>query len=106
MTDAREPGLPPLQFVGVDMAQEVFEWAVHEMQGTHRRPIPRRGLRRCWKRSRTAVMGLIVIEATGGLERRAGRVPVAPRSAGGGGQPPCRTRVRAQHGAFGQDRRH
>jgi len=27
--DVRESTLPPLEFVGVDMAQQAFEWALH-----------------------------------------------------------------------------
>src|SRR5207237_1292661 len=37
MTNAnvRESRLPPLEFVGVDMAQQAFEWTLHGVRGTH-----------------------------------------------------------------------
>jgi transposase len=70
MTDAREPGLPPLQFVGVDMAQEVFEWAVHRIQGTHTAANNEEGFATLLEALKDRGLGLIVIEATGGLERR------------------------------------
>jgi hypothetical protein len=38
MTNAREPTSRLLQVIGVDMAQQVFEWAVHGVPGTHTVP--------------------------------------------------------------------
>jgi transposase len=70
MTDAREPGLPPLQFVGVDIAQEAFEWAVHRIQGTHTAANNEEGFATLLEALKDRGLGLIVIEATGGLERR------------------------------------
>ena len=35
---ARESTSRPLQFIGVDMAQQAFDWAVHGEPGTHRLP--------------------------------------------------------------------
>ena len=43
MTNAREPTAQSLQFVGVDMAQQAFEWAVHGVPGTHSVPNDKAG---------------------------------------------------------------
>lgn len=90
MTNAREPTSRPLQFIGVDMAQQVFEWAIHGVPGTRTVGNHEEGFAALLEALKNLPVGLIVMEATGGLERRlAGfllrhRLPVAvvnPRSA-------------------------
>jgi transposase len=70
MTNAREPTSRPLQFIGVDMAQQVFEWAVHGVQGTHTVSNNEEGFETLFEALKDLRVGLIVMEATGGLERR------------------------------------
>jgi transposase len=71
MTNAevRESTSPPLQFVGVDMAQQGFEWALHGVRGTHSAGNDDRGFEALREALKGRNVGLIVIEATGGLER-------------------------------------
>lgn len=70
MTNAREPTSRPLQFIGVDMAQQVFEWAVHGVQGTHPVGNNEEGFETLFEALKDLRVGLIAMEATGGLERR------------------------------------
>jgi len=70
MTNAREPMSRPLQFVGVDMAQQVFEWAMHGVPGTHTAPNDEAGFETLLEALQNLRVGLIVMEATGGLERK------------------------------------
>lgn len=71
MTNAHvgESTLPPLEFVGVDMAQQGFEWAVHGVRGTHSARNDDSGFEALREALKDRRIGLIVIEATGGLER-------------------------------------
>jgi transposase len=71
MTNAavRESTMPPLEFVGVDRAQQAFEWAVHGVRGTHSAGNDARGFEALREALQGRTIGLIVIEATGGLER-------------------------------------
>lgn len=70
MTNAREPMSRPLQFVGVDMAQQAFEWAVQGVPRTHSVPNDEAGFETLLEALQNLRVGLIVMEATGGLERR------------------------------------
>jgi len=92
MTNAtsRESTPPALDFVGVDMAQQTFEWALHGVRGTHSAANEETGFQSLLEALKDHHIGLIVLEATGGLERAlAGfllrhRLPVAvvnPRAA-------------------------
>jgi len=71
MTNAnvRESMSPPLEFVGVDMAQRAFEWALHGVCGTHSASNEESGFETLLEALKGRPIGLIVIEATGGLER-------------------------------------
>lgn len=71
MTDAatRESAPMPLDFVGVDMAQQAFEWALHGVRGTHGARNDDPGFEALLEALKGRRIGLIVIEATGGLER-------------------------------------
>ena len=69
MTNAREPTAQSLQFVGVDMAQQAFEWAVHGVPGTQSVPNDEAGFETFVETLKNLRIGLIVMEATGGLER-------------------------------------
>jgi transposase len=59
----------PLDFVGVDMAQQAFEWALHGVRGTHGARNDDPGFEALLEALKGRRIGLIVIEATGGLER-------------------------------------
>jgi transposase len=67
--DVRESTMPPLEFVGVDMAQQAFEWALHGVRGTHSARNDDSGFEALREALQGRNIGLIVIEATGGLER-------------------------------------
>ena len=71
MTNAngRESTLPPLQFVGVDVAQQTFEWALHGAHGTYGARNDDTGFEALREALKDRRIGLIVLEATGGLER-------------------------------------
>lgn len=72
MTDAvsRNQTMPtPLDFVGVDMAKQAFVWALHDVRGTHSTSNDEAGLQVLLSALKARHVGLIVIEATGGLER-------------------------------------
>lgn len=71
MTNAsREQTLPPtLHYVGVDMAQLAFVWAVHGTAQTHSCPNSEEGFAALVKALEGVRVGLIVVEATGGYER-------------------------------------
>jgi transposase len=69
MTDATSDQSPPRHFVGVDMAQQAFEWALHGVRGTHRASNDPTGYEALLEALKPYRIGLIVIEATGGLER-------------------------------------
>ena len=71
MTNAlREPTPPPtLDFVGVDMAQQAFVWGVHGVRGSHSVSNDLTGFQALVAGLQGRRIGLIVIEATGGLER-------------------------------------
>jgi transposase len=72
MTNAREPTSQLPHFVGVDMAQQTFEWAVHGVSGTHTVPNDEAGFETFLEALKSFRVGLIVMEATGGLERKLG----------------------------------
>ena len=59
----------PLDFVGVDMAQQTFEWALHGVRGTHGASNDDSGFQSLLEALKGRRVGLIVVEATGGLER-------------------------------------
>ena len=71
MTDAlREHTLPPtLDFVGVDMAQQAFVWGVHGVRGSQSASNDLSGFEALVAGLKGRRIGLIVVEATGGLER-------------------------------------
>lgn len=71
MTNAtsRESAPQPLDFVGVDMAQQTFEWALHGVRGTHGASNDDSGFQSLLEALKGRRVGLIVVEATGGLER-------------------------------------
>ena len=72
MTDAfsLEQTLPaPLEFVGVDMARQAFVWALHGRQGSYSAGNDEQGFEALLGALKGRRIGLIAIEATGGLER-------------------------------------
>jgi transposase len=71
MTDAatRKSVSVPLEFVGVDMAQQRFEWALHGVRGTHGAGNDDTGFQALLDALKERRIGLIVMESTGGLER-------------------------------------
>lgn len=72
MTNAitRESTSRPVQFIGVDMAKQTFDWTVHGEQGTHTLPNQDSGFEALLAALKDLRIALIVIEATGGWERR------------------------------------
>jgi transposase len=58
-----------LDFVGVDMAQRAFTWGLHGGRQTHSCPNEEAGFQRLVQDLKGRHIALIVIEATGGLER-------------------------------------
>jgi transposase len=56
-------------FVGVDMAQNTFVWAIHGVHGVHSASNDEAGFELLLEALKAKRLGLIVIEATGGLER-------------------------------------
>lgn len=71
MTDAtfEQTAATPLQFVGVDMARQTFVWAVHGERGSHSASNDEAGFGVLLEALKGRSIGLIVLEATGGLER-------------------------------------
>ena len=70
MTNATSEQTPtPLDFVGVDMAQQAFVWAVHGVHGAHSASNDETGFQVLLDALKGRRIGLLVIEATGGLER-------------------------------------
>jgi transposase len=71
MTDATSRNLisSPLHFVGVDMAKQTFQWALHGVPGTHSLPRDETGFQTLLEALRDRSIGLVVIEATGGMQR-------------------------------------
>jgi transposase len=70
MTNAiREDKVAPPVFVGVDMAQKAFVWGVHGLPHTQSCPNEEAGFQALLDGLQGRHVGLIVIEATGGLER-------------------------------------
>jgi len=57
------------RFVGVDMAKKEFVWAIHGDAQTHACPNDEAGFEALLKALQGISVGLLVIEATGGLER-------------------------------------
>jgi transposase len=68
---AHEPATAPaaLDYVGVDMAKDSFAWGLHGECKTHRAGNTEEGFRDLVGTLQARRIGLIVIEATGGLER-------------------------------------
>lgn len=60
---------PPALFVGVDMAQKSFVWAIHGQPETHCVSNDDSGFEQLLKALQGQTVGLLVLEATGGLER-------------------------------------
>lgn len=60
---------PPTVFVGVDMAQKSFVWAVHGCSETHCASNDDSGFEQLLDALAGRAVGLLVLEATGGLER-------------------------------------
>ena len=58
-----------LDFVGVDMAQQAFVWGLHGVRGTHSAGNDETGFQALLDGLKGRRIGLVVIEATGGLER-------------------------------------
>lgn len=58
-----------LDFVGVDMAQQTFMWALHGVPTTHSASNDEPGFQALLDALKGRRVGLLVIEATGGLER-------------------------------------
>lgn len=56
-------------FVGVDMAQKAFVWNIHGEPGTHEASNDDAGFETLLQSLGTRSVGLVVLEATGGLER-------------------------------------
>jgi transposase len=71
MTDAlRDSTLPAApEFVGVDMAKQAFVWGLHGVRGVHTAGNDEAGFQALLEGLKGRAIGLIVIEATGGLER-------------------------------------
>src|SRR5436309_4415819 len=69
MTNAATRESAPLDFVGVDIAQEALEWALHGVRDTHSASNNETGFQALLEALKDRRIGLIVIEATGGLER-------------------------------------
>ena len=72
MTDAsfEQPAVTPPDFVGVDMAQHTFVWGLHGVRGTHSASNDETGFEALLEAMKGRQrIDLIVIEATGGLER-------------------------------------
>ncbi len=71
MTDALRDSTPPAaaQFVGVDMAKEDFVWGLHGVRGVHTASNDEAGFQALLENLKGQPIGLIVMEATGGLER-------------------------------------
>src|SRR6266496_2623366 len=69
MTNAkvRESTSSPLEFVGVDMAQQVFEWALHGVRGTRSAGNNERGFEALREALKGRNLGLILVCA-GDLE--------------------------------------
>jgi len=63
----------PLDYLGVDMAKARFEWAVHGTRATHQASNDAAGFELLLADLRQRRVGLIVIEATGGLEQALAR---------------------------------
>jgi len=59
----------PLDFVGVDMAKQAFVWSLHNVRGTHSAGNDMAGFQALLAALKGRRIGLITIEATGGLER-------------------------------------
>jgi transposase len=59
----------PIDYIGVDMAKERFEWAVHGARSSQGATNDTAGFEMFLADLRQRRVGLIVIEATGGLER-------------------------------------
>ena len=92
MTNALAEQAPPaaLDFVGVDMAKHAFVWSLHGVPGPHSASNDEAGFEALLGGLNGRRIGLLVIEATGGLERALARflfqhgLPVAvvnPRAA-------------------------
>jgi transposase len=58
----------PVDYIGIDMAKARFEWGVHGMRSTHSATNEPAGFDALLADLRQRRVGLIVIEATGGLE--------------------------------------
>ena len=71
MTDAlvEQAPTPSLDFVGVDMARQAFVWALHGVRGSHSAGNDETGFQALLDGLKGRHIGLVVIEATGGLER-------------------------------------
>src|SRR5438552_645972 len=69
MTNAATRESAPLDFVGVDIAQEALEWALHGVRDTHSASNNETGFQALLEALKDRRIGLIVIEATGGSER-------------------------------------
>lgn len=58
----------PLEYIGIDMAKARFEWGAHGARSTQGAPNDVTGFERLLADLRARRVGLVVIEATGGLE--------------------------------------
>jgi len=73
MTNADVRELTSLAFVGVDMAKESFDWAVHGEASRHTLPNDDKGFEGLLVALKAYRVGLVVLEATGGWEKRLAR---------------------------------
>lgn len=68
-SSAQDSVTPPTVFVGVDMAQKTFVWAIHGQSQTPCASNDDSGFEQLLKALAGQPVGLLVLEATGGLER-------------------------------------
>ncbi len=68
-SSAQDSVTPPTVFVGVDMAQKTFVWAIHGQSQTPCASNDGSGFEQLLKALAGQPVGLLVLEATGGLER-------------------------------------
>lgn len=68
-SSAQDSVTPPTVFVGVDMAQKTFVWAIHGQSQTQCASNDDSGFEQLLKALAGQPVGLLVLEATGGLER-------------------------------------
>jgi transposase len=73
-TREADAGRRPIDYIGVDMAKARFEWSVHGQAGSRGTSNDSQGFECLLEDLRERNVGLIVIEATGGLEQALARL--------------------------------